>query len=147
MKTEKLEKLLLLEQSGELSVRQRKQLEACPEAVVKRKEIKALCTAVCPSGAEASPWGAVRIDARLRAERRSLLLPARVWKPVLALAACLTLLVSIWNFGPESSSAPPVTVQAVKSADVWNVRFEEDLAELESLIVAISGDPLSITEM
>ena len=144
MKTKTLEKWILLEQSGELSSRRQRLLEACPEAQAKREELNALRTAMPSPDAEPSPWAAARIAARLRGERRSILLPSRVWRPILALAACLTLVVSTWNFNQTSSS--PVTV-TVAGADVWNDQFEEDLTELESLILAISGDPLDIMEM
>jgi len=146
MKTKQIEKWLLLEQTGELSERKRRLLNACPEADAKRAELKALCSAVVPSDAEPSPWAVTRINARLQTERRSILLPLRVWKPILALAACLTLVVTTLDFRPESS-AVSVAAVAVGEVDVWNVQFEEDLVELESLILAISGDPLDITEM
>ena len=146
MKTKQIEKWLLLEQTGELSERKRRKLNACPEAEAKRAELNALCKAVEPSDAEPSSWATTRIHARLQAERRSVLLPLRVWKPILALAACLTLVVMTLDFRPESS-AVSVAAVAVGEVDVWNVQFEEDLVELESLILAISGDPLDITEM
>jgi hypothetical protein len=146
MKTNKLEKWILLEQSGELSPRRRKILEACPDAAAKRAELNALCTAVRPVSAEPSPWAATRINARLKTERRSLLLPARVWQPILALAACLTLVVTTFDFMPETSTTPSTVLTAAETY-AWSVQFEEDLAELESLILAISGTPLDITEM
>ncbi len=144
MKTKKLEKWLLLEQSGELSPRHQRLLDACPEAQAGREELNALCASIPESGAEPSPWAATKIAARLRKERRSILLPSRVWKPILAMAACLTLLVSTLDFNQTSST--PVTVMK-SGMDVWNEQFEEDLIELESLILAISGDPIDIMEM
>ena len=147
MKTKNIEKWLLLEQSGELSPRRKKMLNACPEADEKRRKLHALCAAVSHTEVEEpSPWAATRIHARLQAERRSILLSARVWKPVLALAACLTVVVSRLDFTPESSPAAVASVE-VGVADVWNVQFEEDLADLENLILAMSGDPLDIMEM
>ncbi len=146
MKTNKLEKWILLEQSGELSPRRRKMLDACPDAAAKRAELNALCSAVQPADAEPSPWCVTRINARLKTERRSLLLPARVWQPILALAACLTLIVTTFDFMPETSTTPPTVLTAAETY-AWSVQFDEDLAELESLILAISGTPLDITEM
>jgi len=144
MKTTTLEKWLLLEQTGELSARRRRALDACPEAQDKRVELNALCAAVPVSDAEPSPWAAAKISARLRKNRRSILLPSRVWQPILALAACLTLVVSTWNFNQTASSSVAVTVAEV---GVWSDQFEEDLMELESLILAISDDSIDIVEM
>jgi len=146
MNAKKLEKWLLLEQTGELSAKKQQLLNACPKAEEKRTELNALCAAVSPSDAEPSPWAATRIHARLKTERRPLLLPVRVWQPILALAACLTLVVTTFDFTPEPS-AVSVAAVAVGETDVWDVQFEEDLEELESLILAISGDPLDIMEM
>ncbi len=146
MNAKKLGKWILLEQTGELSTRKQKILNACPEAQAKRDELKAFCGAIVPSEAEPSPWAVTRIRARLKTERRSILLPARVWQPILALAVCLTLVVTTFNFTPEPSVVSVAAV-VVGEVDVWNVQFEEDLVELESLILAISGDLLDITEM
>lgn len=142
MNAKQLERLLLLEQSGELTPRQRRALAGTDAAEPKRRELEALRRAAEASDAEPDPWAAVRIDARLRAFRRPA--SAAAWKPALALAACLLLAAGIWNF--RQTSSPSVLAAAV-NADVWNVRFDEDLAELESLILAISGDPLEIMEM
>lgn len=147
MKTKKLEKWVLLEQSGELSPRKQKILNACPEAPAKRAELAGLLAAVQPPDAEPSPWAAAKIDARLRTERRSLLLPARVWQPVLALAACLTLAVMTFDFAPEPSPISTEAIAAAVEGGAWSTSFEEDLAELEGLILAISDTPLDITEM
>ena len=40
-----------------------------------------------------------------------------------------------------------VVAVATAGMDVWNVQFEEDLVELESLILAMSGDSVDIVEM
>lgn len=146
MNAKKLEKWVLLEQTGELSPRRQKILNACPEAQVKRNEFNALMAAVPVADAEPSPWTATRIHARLQQERRPVLLPARVWQPILALAACLTLVVTTFNFTPESSPTSVAAV-AVGEVDTWGVQFEEDLVELEGLILAISDTPLHIDEM
>jgi len=146
MNEKKLEKWLLLEQTGELSAKKQQTLNACPEAEAKRSELNALCAAVSLSDAEPSSWAATRIHARLKTERRSLLLPVHVWQPILALAACLTLVVTTFDFTPKSFPVPVAAV-AVGEADVWNVQFEEDLMELESLILAISDDSFDIIEM
>jgi len=149
MKTEKLEKWLLLEQTGELSARQRRELAACPEAQAKRDELKALRMALPVLDAEPSPWTVTKIDAQLRKTSRMVWTVSRVWRPALALAACLTLVAGILNFHDEQqvSSTSATVVLAAAVEGVWNDPLEEDLGNLERLIVAASGDSLSIMEM
>ena len=144
MKTIKLEKRLLLEQSGELSPRQRRQLDACPEAQAKRDELRLLRAATPVSDVEPDPWAATKIAARLRPERASLFEFSRLWKPVLLTAACLMLVVNTFDF---KQTSPTPVVEMTTEMDVWNDQFEEDLVELESLILAMSGDSLNIVEM
>ncbi len=144
MKTTTLEKLILLEQSGELSTRKRRFLEACPEAPAKRDELTVLCAATPRSEVEPSPWTTPKIAARLREERRPVVTFSKVWKPVFLTAACLMLVVNTFNFKQTASTS---VVTEMTEADVWNDQFEEDLVELESLIQAISGDSLDIMEM
>jgi len=145
MKTKKLEKWLLLEQTGELSKRKQRRLNNLPETQAKRDELNALCAAVSVVAEEPSPWTVAKIDARLRKERRSILLPARVWTPILALAACLTLVVGTWDFKPVPS-VDSVSV-VVSETEAWTAQFSEELVELESLILAISDSSLDIREM
>ncbi len=144
MKTTKLEKLILLEQSGELSARQRRQLNACPEAQTKRDELTVLHAATLLSDVEPDPWAATKIAARLRNERRPIVTFSKVWKPVFLTAACLTLAVNAFNF-KQTSTEPAVVAET--EMDVWNNQFEEDLVELESLILAMSGDLVDSMEM
>jgi len=139
MKTTTLEKWLLLEQSGELSARRQRLLNACPEAPVKRDELKALCAAVPAVDADPEPWTATKIAARLREERRPAFSFSKVWKPVFLTAACLMLVVSTFDF---KQTVPNSVVITETEMDVWNNQFENDLVELESLILAMSGDPI-----
>lgn len=145
MNTKKLERLLLLEQSGELTPRQRRALARADGAEPARRELAALRAAVQMPEAEPSPWTVAKIDARLREERR----PALVWlrKPALALAACLVLAAGILNFHGKQTSSTSAAVVAAAEADVWSDQFEGNLVELENLITAMSGDPLDIMEM
>jgi hypothetical protein len=148
MKTKKIEKWLLLEQSGELSPRRRRLLNGCPEAQSKRAELNALCAALPALDAEPSPRTVIRITARLREEHRSGLTFSRALKPALALAASLMVVGGILNFhGKQTSSASALVVVAAAEVDVWNDPLEEELGRLENLIIAISGDPLDIMEM
>lgn len=163
MKTKTLEKYLLLEQSGELSTRKRRLLEACPEAQAKRDELTVLRAATPRSEVEPSPWAATKIAARLREERRPVVTFSKVchslrslprmrgaslaslgWKPIFLMAACLMLVVNTFNFKQTSTDS---AVIAETEMDVWNNQFEEDLVELESLILAMSGDLVDSMEM
>ena len=144
MKMKTLEKWVLLEQSGELSPRRQRKLEACPETQAKRDEYQALCEAVQIPDVEPSPWAVTKIAARLREERHPVLTFSKVWKPVFLTAACLTLVVSTFNLNQAPSA---LAVVAVVEAEEWNVQFEEDLVELESLILAISGDSIDTMDM
>ena len=146
MNARKLEKWLLLEQTGELSPSKQKRLNACPQAQTKREEISSLFSQIPAVEQDPSAWAVTRIHARLETEKRLLLLPIRIWQPVLALAACLMLAVTMFDFTSETSASAVASVE-VGVVDVWNVQFEEDLAELENLILAMSGDPLDIMEM
>jgi len=145
MKRKKLEKLLLLEESGELSARQRRLLEVCSEARAKRAEMKALCEAVPVSDAEPGVWDITKISARLREEPHSVFAISTGWKPALALAACLAIVAGFLIFNRVASSYTVVATAA--EVIVWDDQFEEDLVELESLILAMSGDPLDIMEL
>ena len=144
MKMKTVEKYLLLEQSGELSERRYRLLDACPEAQAKRDELKKLCAAVPVLDVEPDSWAATKIVARLREERKPVVAFSKVWKPVFLTAACLVLVVNTFDFKQTASTS--VVIKMIE-ADVWNDQFEEDLVELESLILAISGDPLDIMEM
>jgi hypothetical protein len=152
MKTNKLEKLLLLEQSGELSPKQRCRLEhelqVSDKARKLRSDLSMLSGSINKPDVELSPWTVARIDARLREKSRPALTPSVLWKPALALAAGLTIISGVFSFhGKPTSSAPVSAVVAMAEVDVWNMPFEEDLIKLENLIVAISDHPADIMEM
>jgi hypothetical protein len=152
MKTNKLEKLLLLEQSGELSSGQRGRLEhelqVSDKARKLRSDLRMLSGSINEPDVELSPWTVARIDARLREKSRPAFNPATLWKPALALAAGLTLISGIFNFNENQiSSAPAVAVIGTTEVDVWSVPFEEDLNRLETLIMAISVNPADLMEI
>ncbi len=151
MKTKKIEKWLLLEQSGELSPRKlrslRRALAASEDARALRNELGRLKGSVLLSEAEPSPWTVTQINARLRDERRLVFRFSKVWKPAFALAVSLTLITGLLYFHDEQVSSTPAAVVAITGVDVWSDPFEEDLNKLETLIVAISDEPLDIVEM
>lgn len=154
MKLKKLEQWILLEQSGELSVRRQKRL-ACelarsPEARRLRDELRLVSRSIREPAAAPSPWMATRIDAQLRREPSSApLLISNVWKPVLAMAACLAVALGLWTFQGEQVRSEPAAVPtaAVNESDVWDDSLGEDLSELEDLIVALSDSSFDIMEM
>ena len=151
MNTKKIEKWLLLEQSGELPPRQlrglSRALAVSEEARALRNELDRLKGSIILPEIEPSPWIITRIAARLREERRSAFLFSKVWKPAFALVFCLMVVTGILNFHGEQVSSAPAAVVAAAGVDVWNDPFEEALSRLENQIVAISGDPLDIMEM
>lgn len=151
MKMSKLEKWLLLEQSGELSPRQLRQLNralsASQEGQALRRELGLLKKSVLTPVAEPSPWTVAKITARLREEQRPAVRMSFAGRPALALAACLTLVLGIWAFHGKQASSASDAVFTAAGVDVWDDPLGEDLDKLENLIVAISGDSTDVMEM
>lgn len=162
MNARKIEKWVLLEQSGELSSRRKKLLDTCPEAEEIREELHMLKQAIPSEGAEPSPWAVTRIQARLQDEPRSVLLPARARQVLLGAAASLALVVTLFVINPASvpevakktfptSDAVYVVASAgeasVEDVDAWDLQFEEDLAELEVMILDISDTSFELAGM
>ncbi len=147
MKKEKLEKWILLEQSGELSSQKLRLLEreltSSKNAQALRIELRTLTNAVVQPDVELSPWTVTKIDARLRRERRAVL----NLKPILAVAAGLAVITGIMNFHGDQTSSTPAIVIASAGVDVWSDPLEKDLNKVENLILAISGTSLDIMEM
>lgn len=154
MKPKQLEQLLLLEQSGELTDKQRRELEArlaaSADARRLREELRRFAAALPVPAVQPAPGAAARIATRLRqpAKPSFTLLPA--WKPALAAAAALGLLLGVRTFRPDPN--PGADDSAVASApaqeEEWFDPLEAEFNELESLIAAISSDgTLEITEL
>ena len=146
-----LEQLLLLEQSGELSAKQRLRLDAelaaSAEARRLRAELRGLAAAVPPP--PAGPVAAVaRIDARLRRTTAPVAAFRPAWKSALAAAAALALLFGVRAFRNPAPAVPADPVLAAAEEAVWTDPLEEEFTELESLLLAISSDDSSeITEL
>lgn len=153
MKTDKLEKWILLDQTGELSVRNKRrldrELEASSEARRLRDDLNRLTSAVPPADAEPGPWAAQQIHARLSSEPEPLL--GFSWKPVLPLAAGLVVAAVFWTARFDSNTSSAIASSAPTEAEieeiVWEDPLAEDLEELETLILAISESPLDIMKM
>jgi len=151
MKTKKLEKWLLLEQSGELSPKQlcllRRELDISDRARRLREELGILSGSIRKIDVEPSPWAVARIAARLREEGQTVVSLSKILRPVLALAACLTVVSGVLNFHGKQTYSASTAVIAAAGVDVWDDPFEQDLSKLENLIVSISGNPIDIMEM
>ena len=153
MNPARLEQLLLLEQSGELSPRQRRELDAqlaaSAEARRQRDDLRRLAAALPAPAAQPAPGAAAQIAARLRQPARPAfnLLPA--WKPALAAAAALALLLGVRAYRAAPGTAEPApAVAAAAAEEEWTDPFETEFTELESLITALSADgSFEITEI
>ena len=154
MNPNQLERLLLLEQSGELTAKQRRALEAelaaSSAARRFRDQLRALAGAVPPPAAGPAPDAAARIAARLRHDRQSFLVFRPVWKPALAAAAALALFVGVRTFRPAPAAAPAETAAVATAAEEadWTDPLDADFTELESLLAAMATDAaFEITEL
>ena len=148
MNPQHLEQLLLLEASGELSPSQRRALDAelaaSPEARRFRDQLRALAAIAPAPAAGPAPDAAARIAARLAPRPRMV-----VWKPLLATAAALALLLSVYTLRPDPASAPIETAAVETAADEeWTDPLDADFTELESLLAAMATDAsFEITEL
>jgi anti-sigma factor RsiW len=154
MNSNELEQLLLLEQSGELSSKQRRQLEAelavSAEARRLRAEVRRLAAAIPASAAQPAPSATAIIAARLRQAPKPALAFQPIWKPVVAAAAALALLLGVHTFhgGKAADPTESAAVAAASEEEDWTDPLEADFTELESLLAAISSDDaLEITEL
>jgi hypothetical protein len=155
MNAKQLERLLLLEQSGELSPKQRHQLDAelatSTEARRLRTEIRGLAATIPPPATPLVPDAARRIAARLDQASKPTLAFQPMWKPILAAAAALALLLGVRTFR-DGDPALPIESAAVSvpapEEEEWTDPLESEFTELESLLAAISSDDsFEITEL
>lgn len=154
MKIKKIEKWLMLEQSGELTPRKLtrlgRELEKSEEARRLRADLALLSRSIQPSTAEPDPWAVTKIEARLRREPGRTMRMPHAWKSALAAAACLVIALHVVNLNmnqPLTPAPKAVATTPAVSQDVLSDPLEDDFAALESLILAISGDPLDIMEI
>ena len=154
MNPTELERLLLLEQTGELSAPQRRQLDAelaaSAEARRLRAGLRGLAAAIPEPAFSPAPDAARRIAARLGRPKPAAGLFHPVWRPALAAAAALALLVGLYAF--RTSPAPVQTAAVEIPADVeeyeWTDPLDAEFAELETLLLAISTDDAAdVTEL
>lgn len=153
MNAKELERLLLLEQSGELSLKQRQRLDAelaaSAEARRLQGQLRGWSAAIPAPAFPPAPDAAQRIAARLRKAPR----PAFTWlpagKPALAAAAALALLLGVRAYqGRTPAPSDLVAVTAPVEVVEWIDPLETEFTELESLLTTISSDDsLEITEI
>ena len=154
MNPHELERLLLLEQSGELAPRQRRALDAelaaSETARRLRNQLRVLATAAPEPAAAPAPDAAARIAARLHPPRPAAWVFRPVWKPALAAAAALALFLGVRAFRPAPVAAP-IETAANATANVdedWTDPLDAEFTELENLLLAIStDDSLDVTEL
>ena len=155
MKPEKLEQWLLLEQTGELTPRQKLQLDAelaASEAARRlRDQLHAIANALPVPTAQPAPGAAARIAARLRPAARPAFTFVAAWKPALAFAAALAFIVGIRTFQSPRPTAPAetaaVTAAAAEEED-WSDPLDSEFTELESLLASIASEnSLETTEL
>ena len=154
MNPNQLEQLLLLEQTGELSRRQRRNLDAelaaNPAARRFRDQLRALASAAPAPAAGPAPDAAASIAARLPAKPQPAFVFQPAWKPALAAAAALALFVGVRTFRPAPAAAPAETAAVATAAEEadWTDPLDADFTELESLLAAMSTDAaFEITEL
>ena len=147
MNPNQLERLLLLEQSGELSPRQRRELnaelDASAEARRQRGRIRDFASAIPPSTAQPSPGTVQRIHARLQSRPTPSPIFHPVWKSALASAAALALLIGVhaYRSSPNPTpSEPAVASVTTASEEEWTDPLDSEFTELESLIATFSTD-------
>ena len=152
MNPKQLEQLLLCEQSGELSPRQRRELEtalaASAEARRRRDDLRRLAAALPAPAAQPAPGAAANLAARLRQPARPAfnLLPA--WKPALAAAAALALLLGVRAYRAAPGTAEPAPAVAAAAEEEWTDPLETEFIALEELLAALDEtDSFAITEL
>ena len=152
MNTKKLEQLLLLEQSGELSPKQRRlldqELAASEKARRLRDQLRQISAAIPAPAAQPAPDAAARIAARLHQAPGPMLAFLPAWKPALAAAAVLALLLGVRTFHAKTQVLPePAVASATAEEEVWTDPLEQDFAELESMISTLATNSLDISEI
>jgi hypothetical protein len=154
MNAKQLEQILLLEQSGELSAKQRRlldqELAASAETRRLREQLRGLAAAIPSTTAQPAFDAAARINARLRQHSKPTLAFLPAWKPALAAAAALALLLGVRAYRANRTPAPAesAAVAAATEEEDWTDPLDTEFTELESLIDTMSADnSLEITEI
>lgn len=150
------EKLVLLQQSGEISPADQRRLDAAlaasPDARRFRDSLLSFADAARSLPQQPAPDSAARIAARLSPTLRSASPFSLPRKPFLAAAAAAALLLGALSLRsalrPHSPS--PVAASFAESAipdEEWSDPYDADFAELETLLSSISPDPFDSMEL
>lgn len=151
-----LKHLLLLEQSGELSDRQQRVLDAelaqSAAAREMRRALHGLAAALPEPTTPPSPDAAAHIAARLAQTAPPAPHFRRPAQIILAAAAALALFLSIQTFrthrSPTAAAPQLARVETEAAADhEWTDPLEDDFAELERLLLAISDNPFEFADL
>ena len=150
MNTDTAQRYILLEQSGELSERQRRRLEthlsAHPEDRAYRNELYAITAAAQHASPEATPDRSLnRILAEARATSTGQALPVSgtliFLRPALALAALCALCLVGWVFLHEpGSTAITGHVGPEPELVAWDTGLDEQISELNSLFASVDEE-------
>ena len=153
MNPKQLEQLLLLEQSGELSPKQRRTLDAelaaHSSAYPLRKELRNLTASIPSPTAIPSTLSTSAIHARLSQSSKAPSGFRPAWKPALAAVAALSLLLGIHTYHAKTPiSSTPTVASMTTEEEEWTDPLDSEFTELESLIATISTDnTYEITEI
>ena len=146
MNPTELERLLLLEQTGELSAPQRRQLDAelaaSAEARRLRDGLRHLADAIPDPAFSPAPDAARRIAERLGRPKPVAGLFRPAWRPALAAAAALALLFGLYALRTPPAPVQMAAVEIPAGAEEyeWTDPLDAEFAELETLLLAISTD-------
>ena len=152
MDENEFERLLLLEQSGELSPAQRRRLDAelaaSAEARLARGRLRGLAAALPPPAGEPAAAAARRIAARLRPAPAASAPGWPAWKPALAAAAALALILGVRAYRAAPGTAEPAPAVAAAAEEEWTDPLETEFIALEELLAALDEtDSFAITEL
>ena len=147
MNPNQLELLLLLEQSGELSPQQRRELDAelgaSAEARCQRAQLRSFAAAIPTSPAQPAPGTAQLIHARLQSQQKPSTAFHPAWKSALTAAAALALLIGVHAYRGKTNpipSEPTVASSTVVEEEEWTDPLDSEFTELENLISTFSTD-------
>lgn len=152
MNQKRIERLLLLEQTGELSARERRQLDkelaANAEARWRRDEFRGFAAVIPPVAAQPASDAARRIAACLHAPQKSSFAFPPAWKPAVAAVAALALLFGVRAVRHQPGGPAAVAGASAAEEEEWTDPLETEFAELESLIAGLDSDEtFEITEL
>lgn len=158
MNLETAKKYILLEQSGELSPRKQAKLAAfllkSEEARIYRKEsaqwVKAARAAGMPAVCDIAVTRILEAARRIRPEERAPEFARPAWRPALAWAAVLLLLLAgglvLFRIPAVIETATPSTPMPEATTTSWDDSMDEDIAELGALLASAAENGSATSE-